>query len=213
VVKPAYILLAVCAAVLLAALYYLWPALHSAPASAAGITNYPSKGTDIVAFGDSLVAGYGADDGKDFVSLLSQDIKQPIINLGEDGDTTAEGLARINQLDKYNPKVVILLLGGNDYLEQKDTAVAFQNLGQIIENIQSRGAVAVLVGVRVNYFVGNFDPQYEALVAKYKVAYVPDALDGILGNPDYMTDSVHPNNAGYALLAARILPVLEEVLK
>ncbi len=189
--------------------YYVWPK----PMSAQGITNYPSKGTDVVAFGDSLVVGYGAGSGQDFVSLLSSAIGQPIINLGQDSDTTAGALARIGQFDAYNPKVVILLVGGNDYLQKMDMAQAFANLGAIIENLQKRGVVVVLVGVRVNYFVGNFDPQYEALVKKYKVAYVPDVLDGILGNPKLMSDTVHPNNAGYQLLAERILPTLQQVLK
>jgi acyl-CoA thioesterase-1 len=193
------------------AAYSFWP--HTMAVKTSDITNYPSKGTDIVAFGDSLVAGYGADDGRDFVSLLSNSINQPIINLGHDGDTTAEALARIHQLDKYKPKVVILLVGGNDYLQKKDMTQAFVNLGQIIEDLQKRGAVVVLVGVRVNYYIGNFDSQYEQLVKQYKVAYVPDAMDGILGNQKYMYDSVHPNNAGYQILADRILPVLKQVLQ
>ena len=178
----------------------------------ADLTNYSSKGTDIIAFGDSLVAGYGADQAHDFVSDLSASINQPIINLGNDGDTTAEALARVNQLDKYNPKVVILLVGGNDYLQKKDMAKAFLNLGQIIASLQKRGAVVVLVGVRVNYYIGNFDSQYEQLVTQHKVAYVPDAMDGVFGNKKYMYDSVHPNNAGYQILASRILPVLKSVI-
>ena len=192
------------------AAYTFWP--HTMPA-ATTYTNYPSKGTDIIAFGDSLVAGYGADDGKDFVSLLSTSINQPIVNLGHDGDTTAEALARLSDLNKYNPKVVILLVGGNDYLQKKDMTQAFVNLGKIIQDLQKRGAVVVLVGVRVNYYIGNFDKQYEQLVKQYKVAYVPDAMDGILGNQKYMYDSVHPNNAGYQILADRIEPVLQQVLR
>ncbi|HEV8666929.1 MAG TPA: GDSL-type esterase/lipase family protein [Candidatus Paceibacterota bacterium] len=189
--------------------YHFWP--HKAPAMS--YTNYPSKGTDLIAFGDSLVAGYGANDGQDFVSDLSANIGQPIINLGVDGDTTAEALARISSLDKYNPKVVILLVGGNDYLQQKDMTQAFINLGKIISYIQSKGAVVVLVGVRASPLIGNFDSQYQQLVKQYNVAYVPDAMDGIIGNSKYMFDSVHPNSAGYALLAGRILPTLNSVLK
>ncbi len=189
--------------------YHFWP--HSMDTK--NLTNYPSNGTDIVAFGDSLVAGYGADEGKDFVSLLAKDIKQSIVNLGVDGDTTDQSLKRLHQLDKYNPKVVILLVGGNDYLQKKDMTQAFENLSNIIESIQKRGAVVILVGIRVNYFIGNFDTQYEALVTKYKVAYVPDILDGIIGNQQYMYDSVHPNNAGYQRIFERILPVLQQVIK
>ncbi len=189
--------------------YHFWP--NSVDTK--NLTNYPSRGTNVVAFGDSLVAGYGADAGRDFVSLLSKDINQPIANLGVDGDTTAGALARIRQLDVYKPKVVIVLVGGNDYLQRKDMVQAFVNLGKIIENIQKRGAVVMLVGVRVNYFIGNFDDQYQELVSKYKVAYIPDALDGVLGNQKYMSDSVHPNNAGYQLIADRIAPTLKALIK
>jgi acyl-CoA thioesterase I len=191
-------------------IYLFWP---QTPINIAVLTNYPPQGTDIIAFGDSLVYGYGADDGKDFVSLLSNDINQPIVNLGKDGDTTDGALNRLDDLDRYDPKVVILLVGGNDYLQNKDMTVAFQNLGSIIDAIQKRGAVVVLVGVRANYFVGNFDKQYQALVSQYKVAYVPNAVDGILGNPKLMFDNIHPNNDGYQLLADRIEPVLKEVLR
>src|SRR3989338_6474490 len=75
------------------------------------VRNYPSSCADIVAFGDSLVVGVDASPGRDFVSLLSQQIRQPIVNLGVSGDTTAGGLARLSELDAYEPKVVIVLLG------------------------------------------------------------------------------------------------------
>src|SRR3989338_1255870 len=94
----------------------------------APITNYPSTGTDIIAFGDSLVAGTGSSAGHDFVSLLSQNTFQHIINLEVPGDTTAQGLARLGELDAYKPKVVLLLLGGNDYLRRLPQEQTFSNL-------------------------------------------------------------------------------------
>jgi lysophospholipase L1-like esterase len=112
-------------------------------------TNYPSKGTDIIAFGDSLIQGVGASSNtKSLVGVLSKKIGKPIINLGVSGNTTADGLNRINELDRYKPKVVILLLGGNDYLRKVPKETTFKNLGKIIEDIQSRGAVVLLLGVR-----------------------------------------------------------------
>jgi len=204
VLRFIYILAWVCIVGLL--LYYFWP--HSVGT----VTNFPSSGTDIVALGDSLVAGYGSSDSQGFVSILSKSVDQRIYNLGVDGDTTTDTLARLNQLDAYKPKVVILLVGGNDYLQRKDMGQAFKNLGTIIQNIQSRGAVVVLVGVRLDQLLGNFDKQYKALVDQYHVAYVPDALDGVIGNPKLMSDSVHPNDAGYKIVADRIEPVLKKML-
>lgn len=207
--RPLYVVSIALALLLAATAWYFWP--HAK--AILTVTNYPSKGTDIVAFGDSLVAGYGSTGGGGFVSILAKSIGVPIVNLGKDGDTTSSALARINSFDKYNPKVVILLVGGNDYLEQQSMTQAFANLGQIIEDIQSRGAVVLLVGVRISPLVGNFDPQFEGLATKYKTAYVPHVMDGILGNKQFMYDSIHPNDAGYALIAERILPTLKTVVQ
>lgn len=177
------------------------------------VTNYPSKGTDIIAFGDSLVQGVGATGGNDFVSLLSKKIGEPIINLGHSGDTTADGIARLAELDAYNPKVVILLLGGNDHLRKIPAEDTQKNLAVLIENIQSRGAVVLLLGVRGGLFRDNFDAMFEELKDTYHTAFVSDVLGGLFGKPEYMDDTIHPNNAGYAIIADRIYPVLESLLK
>lgn len=177
------------------------------------ITNYPSNGTDIIAFGDSLVEGLGSTGGNDFVSRLSQKINQPIINLGHAGDTTADGLARISQLDEYNPKVVLLLLGGNDHLRKIPIEDTFRNLATLIENIQARGAIVLLLGVRGGLFNDKFDTEFEILRDTYHTAFVPDVLDGLFGNDKYMSDTIHPNDIGYGMIADRIYPVLIEMVK
>lgn len=177
------------------------------------ITNYPSKGTDIVAFGDSLVEGLGSTEGNDFVSLLSKKIGQPIINLGHAGDTTADGILRVGQLDNYNPKVVLILLGGNDHLKKIPVSDTHKNLAVIIQNIQARGAVVFLLGVRGGLFNDRFDTEFENLRDTYHTAFVPDVLDGLFGNTQYMSDAVHPNNAGYEIIANRIYPVLVEMVE
>lgn len=177
------------------------------------IANYPSKGTDIVAFGDSLVAGEGSTDDHDFVSLLSANLGRPIINLGVPGNTTAQGLARLNTLDAYKPKVVLLLLGGNDYLKRVPQEQTFKNLAEIIQDIQSRGAIVLLLGVRGGLFGDHFSSGFQNLADTYHTAYVSNVLDGLLGEPKYMSDQVHPNDAGYAIVAGRIAPVLKNLLQ
>ena len=176
------------------------------------ITNYPSSGTEIIAFGDSLVAGIGATGGNDFVSLLSKQIGQAIINLGVPGDTTADGLARIHELDQYSPKVVLLLLGGNDHLKKVPIETTFGNLGKIIEYIHSRGAIVLLLGVKGNLFGDKFEPEFEKLRDMYKTAYVSNVLDGLFRNPKLMDDAIHPNDAGNKIIAERIYPALVPLL-
>lgn len=177
------------------------------------ITNYPSAGTDIVAFGDSVVVGYGATQGKDFVSLLSQRIGQPIVNLGVNGDTTEKGMQRLKQLDAYNPKVVILLLGGNDALQRVPSDVTFANLRTIIADIQKRGAVVLLLGVRGGLWNKTFDREFETLADETGSAFVPDVLDGQFGNKAFVTDGIHPNDAGNARIAERVYLALEPLLR
>lgn len=177
------------------------------------ITNYPSKGTDVVAFGDSLVEGAGSTEGNDFVSLLSKKIGEPIINLGHSGDTTEEGIARMGELDEYHPKVVLLLLGGNDHLRQIPVPDTHKNLAVLIENIQARGAVVLLLGVRGGLFNDRFGKEFENLRDTYHTAFVSDVLGGLFGNSEYMSDSVHPNDLGYGMIADRIYPILVSVLK
>lgn len=177
------------------------------------IANYPSSGTDIVAFGDSLVQGVGSNSGGDFVSILSKKIGQPIVNLGHSGDTTRDGLARINDLDNYKPKVVIVLFGGNDYLKKIPIDQTQINLIKIIRNIQARGAVVILLGVRGGLLSDPFDSMFEDISKTMKTAYVSNVLKGLILNSNYMSDAVHPNNAGYAIIAEKIYPTLSRLVK
>ena len=178
------------------------------PSKDAPIKNLPSNGKDIIAFGDSLIKGSGASVDKDFVSLLSKKIGRPIINLGVPGDTTADGIKRVDELDTYDPKVVLLLLGGNDHLRKMPIKDTFRNLSVLIEHIQASGAIVLLLGVRGNLFGDVFKSEFEKLRDTYHTAYVPDVLDGLFGNAKYMEDTIHPNDAGNAIIADRIYPVL-----
>lgn len=177
------------------------------------ITNYPSSGTDIVAFGDSLIQGVGSTNSNDFVSILSRKIGMPITNLGHSGDTTADGLARISDLDKYNPKIVILLLGGNDYLKKVPITETENNLATIIKNIQNRGAIVLLLGVRGGLINDHFDSMFERLRDQYHTAYVSDVLSGLIADSRYMSDAVHPNDVGYSIITERVYGVIKGLLK
>lgn len=177
------------------------------------IANYPSDGTDIIAFGDSLIEGVGSTRGNDFVSVLSRRIGEPIVNLGRAGDTTRQGLDRLSALDRYDPKVVILLLGGNDHLQKVPIETTFRNLGAIIENIQARGAVVLLLGVKGSLLSDKFAPEFELLRDTYKTAYVPNVLRGLFGHAELMSDSVHPNDAGYVIIADRVEPILGQLIR
>jgi len=177
-------------------------------------TNYPSNGTDIIAFGDSLIEGVGASSSNtNFVSLLSKKIGKPIINLGVSGNTTQDGLDRIKELDKYKPKVVIILFGGNDYLRKVPKETTFKNLSKIIEDIHRRGATVLLLGVRGGILKDNFNTSFNDLHEKYNTAFVSNVLSGLITNTEYMADKIHPNDKGYVIIAEKVHPVLNDIIK
>lgn len=165
-------------------------------------------GKSIVAFGDSLVAGYGAPDGQGFVDDLSKQIGVPIANVGVSGNTTADGLARIGDAVAGKPDIVIVLLGGNDALQNVPQAITEGNLDAILAKLAAANTKIVLVGVQGALFNDPYASMYASLAKRYGTEYVPNVLSGLLGHPDLMSDEVHPNAAGYQKVAARVLPVL-----
>lgn len=193
------------AVVLIVFAYWIWPESK--------ITNFPSTGKDIIAFGDSLVAGVGSTPGKDFVSQVQiklGDIK--IINKGRPGETTAEGLQRIDEALGSSPKAVILLLGGNDALRRVSVEQTFSNLRRIIDKIHSKGAVVVLLGVQGGVLTDKYSSHFKSLAKETGSLYVANVLDEIFGHPDLMSDSIHPNDRGYLMIAERVAPVLAKAI-
>lgn len=179
------------------------------PFSPDAITNFPSSGQNIITLGNSITFGRDASPGQDFVSLLSQRIGQPIINAGVPGDTTADGLARLeSDVLSQNPRIVIIFLGGNDFLQNLPTAQTFANLRSIVDQIHARGSIVVLVGLRGRNFFFDYDLQFRNIAQATGAAHVPNVLQGIAGNPFLTTDLVHPTNAGHKIIADRIEPFL-----
>ncbi len=170
------------------------------------------KNDTIIAFGDSLVEGVGAPSGSNFVDNLSRDIGMPIINMGISGNTTIDGLARIDQVVQKDPGIVILLLGGNDYLKKIPQQQTFDNLNLIIKAFKARNIRVLLIGIRGGLLNDHFEDSFTTIAEINRVPFVPDALQGLFGHPELMSDSVHPNAKGYAILSARILPVLQKMI-
>lgn len=196
--------IAVAAAALLL-LWFLWPSRK--------ITNRDSKGTTVVAFGDSLTAGYGANAGEDYPSHLSQRAGVPIINEGVNGDTTESALPRLPDVLAHNPRIVIIGLGGNDYLRGVPIATTEANLRSIIRQIHTGGAMVILLGFNFPSLGANYGKMYERVADEEKTQLVPDMLDGILSDPSKKSDDVHPNGNGYALMADRVEGTLKRLMK
>lgn len=182
------------------------------PAKKTDVLNLDSRGTNIVAFGDSLVQGVGATPGNDFVSILSRQAGLPIINLGKSGDTTASALARVDSIFEHDPRIVIVLLGGNDFLRRIPMDTTFENLSAIVEAIQARGTAVLVLGVRGGLLYDSYSARFASFAKEHKAAFVPNVLDGLVGDVRSMSDSIHPNDAGYERIARKVLPALKGML-
>jgi lysophospholipase L1-like esterase len=166
--------------------------------------NKPTAGKNIIVFGDSLVYGVGAESGQDFVSLLAKETNTTIINAGKSGDTTATALGRLQEeVLQKDPKIVVIILGGNDILRRVPKAETLKNLRSIITQIQSQGAAVILGGVDSGFIVGNLSGDYKDLAIDLKTSFVPDILGGIIGKKDLMFDAIHPNSQGYKIMAEK----------
>ncbi len=163
---------------------------------------------------DSLTAGYGATAGHDYPTLLSQRLGIPIINQGHSGDTTADGLRRLGQVLPLRPSVVLLCLGGNDCLPPRDVPVdvMISNLGRIIDQLQQQGAFVVLIGVHSPSVLDKNKKHFRQLARDKRTFYVPDIFKGIFLKPIYMSDALHPNDAGYRAIAERLEKELRPLL-
>jgi acyl-CoA thioesterase I len=204
-VRPRLLFVAAAAALAVAV---AWLILAGRPAPAR-----PTAGTRIIAFGDSLVQGVGAPPGGDMVSVLSRRLGVPIVNAGRRGDTTGAALARLDTaVLSRQPRIVIVLLGGNDMLRLVPRATMFENLETIATRIRSRGAAVILVTVEIAFGTGADGRAYEALADRTSSAIVRDVLGGVLGRHELMSDAIHPNGRGYEIMADRIEPVLRALL-
>ncbi|MDX1608095.1 MAG: GDSL-type esterase/lipase family protein [Candidatus Spechtbacterales bacterium] len=173
----------------------------------------PQKEGSIVAFGDSLVAGAGATEGMNWVDILSRDIGEEIINAGVNGDTTQSALARLDRdVLAYDPRIVIVLLGGNDVLRNVAKEQTLNNLKSIITRIQAEGAAVVLVSIP-GALLDPYDDDYKDLAQETGAAFVPNVLNNILRDRRLMYDSIHPNDAGNEIMAERIGDKLEDLLE
>lgn len=178
------------------------------------ITNFPPKGTKVIALGDSLTTGVGASTkSRGYIELLEQRFAITIINKALIGDTTHDALARLDvDVIRQRPDIVLILLGSNDYLRQEPRADTFQNLRTIITSVQKTGAVVILIGARGGILSDTFAEDFAALARSTGSAFVPGILDGILGDSKYMYDEIHPNDAGYLKMADKVAPVLDRMI-
>jgi acyl-CoA thioesterase I len=177
------------------------------------IKNIQPIGENILCFGDSLTYGTGATKGMDYPSQLSRLVPRPVLNRGIPGDTTDRALARLEQdVLSQSPRIVLITLGGNDLKNGVPKDLAFQNLKRIVEPIQAKGAMVIIGGIDLPIGGRGFGEGYEKLCKETGAVLIPNIFDGIRGNLQLMSDSIHPNDAGYTIIAEKFYKGLKPYL-
>jgi acyl-CoA thioesterase-1 len=182
-----------------------------------------ADGKLVVAFGDSLYAGYNLDQGKGLAPVLekllnARGLKAQVVNAGVSGDTTSAGLARLaftlNGLPR-KPDLMLVGLGGNDMLRGLSPKETRANLDAILSTLKQRGIPVLLTGMVASPNMGpdyaaSFNAIYPDLAKTYGATLYPFMLDGVIGNRALLLpDGIHPNDQGVTIIAGRIAPLVQ----
>ncbi len=174
----------------------------------------------IVAFGDSLSAGFGADPGKSYPDYLQKRLDQAnynyrVYNAGVSGDTTTDGLERLAGILTLKPKIAILELGGNDGLRGLPPATTKANLDQMITALQGAGAKVILAGMTLprNYgpdYIHQFEQIYVGLANQHHLTRIPFLLQDVATDRKLMqSDGIHPTADGNKKVADTVFGYLK----
>ena len=181
----------------------------------------------VVAFGDSLTAGFGVDPDASFPAQLQaflegRGLAVEVRNAGVSGDTTAGARSRLGwvlaALPPDEPDLIIVELGGNDALRGIDPALTRENMDGILAALEARGTPVLLAGMLAPPNLGDeygreFNGIFPELAEAYGVAFYPFFLDGVAAEPELnQPDGIHPNRDGVAVIVDRIGPLVAQLL-
>ena len=169
------------------------------------IRNVDSRGTNIICFGDSITFGYGAQTQESYPVVLSKMIQIPVINAGIDGDTTTEALRRFDSdVLGRDPLLVIIEFGGNDFLRKIPKTATVNNIKEMVERAQAKGAMVAIVDISAGMFLGEYRTAFYNLAKEKEAIFIPRILSNIITNPSLKSDFLHPNAEGYKIVTQRI---------
>lgn len=174
-------------------------------------------GAVVLAFGDSVTYGTGARRGEDYPSRLADATGWTVINAGVPGDTAEQARGRIGPLlEEHAPSLVVVALGGNDFLRQRSPALVKEDLRAVVRAVQNAGAQPVLIAVpRLSLLratVGSLadSPLYAELAEEEGVLLVEGVFSAVLSDEALRADPIHPNATGYENFAAGLYAALHE---
>lgn len=177
----------------------------------------------IMLYGDSLMAGYRLSPSENLAAELNRNFETSgssiiIINASISGNTSKNGLSRLDWSLEDNPSIVVLSLGANDMLRGLNPELTMQNLDSIINKFKKNGSIVILAGMLASESMGpkyqsQFDGIYPELAKKYDLIFMPFLLDGVALDKKYLqADYKHPNAQGIKIMASNLYPYIIEAI-
>lgn len=177
----------------------------------------------ITMLGDSLTAGYGLRPGEALPDRLQTELEglgvpATVTNAGRSGDTTADGLHRMDRDVAPDTRLCIVALGANDMMQMVPTATIVRNLDAIMERLRARAIPPMICGMRAPPWFGlyavAFDGIYREVATRHGAALDPFLLEGVALNPAFaLPDRIHPNARGVTAMARRLAPSVARVMR
>ena len=163
----------------------------------------------VLAFGDSLTYGTGASEAESYPAQLALLAGRRVVREGVPGEVSATGLQRLPAaLDQHQPRLLVLCHGGNDFLRRLPKAEAAANVRAMIQLARSRGIDVVLIGTPEFGFLLSPPDFYAEIAKEFRIPYEGEVLSKILRDSNLKSDQIHPNAAGYRLMAERVHALL-----
>lgn len=177
-----------------------------------------ANGATVLVLGDSLTYGTGANAGEDYPALLAANTGWQVINAGVPGDTSAQGLARLPALlAEHQPQLLVIALGGNDFLQRLPVAETSTNLKLALAQAKAKNIRTVLVAIPefspLKAAVGHLTdhPLYETLAKETNTPLVEAVFSEVLSESQLRADQVHPNAAGYQAVGTKMTAALKQL--
>jgi acyl-CoA thioesterase-1 len=165
----------------------------------------------VLAFGDSLTYGTGAGETDSYPAQLEKLIGRRVVRAGVPGEVSAQALARLpGALDEHAPRLLLLCIGGNDFLRRLGNAQAEANVREMVKLARSRGIDVLLIGTPEPGFTVTPPPFYAGIAKQFALPYEASVIGEVLRDESLKADPIHPNARGYGVVAARIAERLRQ---
>ena len=164
----------------------------------------------ILAFGDSLTFGTGAAEDESYPAQLEKLIQRRVVRAGVPGEVTAQALARLPAaLDEHAPRLLLLCIGGNDFLRRLGNPQAEHNVRAMVKLARDRGVAVLLIGTPEPGFAVSPPAFYAAIAKEYRLPYEEGIIGEVLKDRSLKSDPIHPNARGYRAIAQRVAETLK----